>query len=509
LGETMIDEAAIEAAGGLTQSRLGRLLGTVSFLVGISSAGAIKKAHKAFVGRRLQSGYPQINARVWLYIPSTPAAGSTLTLNGTAITLVSSGATGNQVNISGTAPVLQNTLLALAAFINASADAQISKFYAISSYHGLWLYARQPGSVGNGLTIATTISGAALDNPVTVGGYTGELPTVTLSQTSTSSIPNARTISATQTDSFRAIGAGIVLKGGGFSSPPTYAPTNAGDAWEVIIDTDAPVLELRTWAQNTGIMVFVDDIQVQDYAPVLTGNASICLLKLDFAGVRRFRRIRFVGANFYFAGIIVGPRDTVYQPKDLLPLLVVMGTSYEAGVGSATGLTPMAHLARRLGCRLYTNGISSSGWNTASPNTPAERVTNYILNLTPPSHMGAAPEIGAMVWWLGINDTGGDMTAALVKAKAAVDGIKAALPNLPQVFVACDTPQGQTSGSANVNTMLAAAAAYAGAPLLDNTVVTATNESFLTKEDGVHPAGPWTAQVRGEAIAEEFLAAFG
>jgi hypothetical protein len=480
--------------------------GSPAALYGATPTGSVRRILKSFAGRRLGAGYPQINARAPLYCPNNPAASSTITLNGTVVTFVASGATGNQVNIGGTNFL---TLQNLAVLINASADAQLAKFYAAAARSGIILYARIPGAAGNGLTIATTISGATLDSAVTIGGYTGELPTVTLSQTSTSSIPNARTVAASATDAVRAIGSNIVLKGGGFVSPPTYAPTNSADTWEVFFDWFGSVFELRTWSQNSGLMAFVDDVPIQDHQTIQTGNASQSLLKIDFAGVRRWRRIRIVGINFYYSGLYVGPLDTVYQPKEPIQAITVVGTSYEAGTGSGQGLTPMSHLARKLGLKLYGNGIGSSGWNTSAPNDPATRITTYLANLANPAVFGASPEIVALVWWLGINDMGGNMTTALAALKAGVDAANLSLPNIPQVFVGCDTANGPNTNSDLVNAMLTSGAAYANAPLIANTVITAVNSGELTSQDGIHPVSVLGAAVRGEAIAEAMLTVFG
>lgn len=114
-----------------------------------------------------------------------PTAADTLTLNGTAITFVASGATGNQVNIGAT---LSATLASLAALINGSADAQLSKFTAIVNpgNTALYLVAKTPGVGGNALTLvksstAITLSGA------TLSGATAQDISTMLNATSTSS----------------------------------------------------------------------------------------------------------------------------------------------------------------------------------------------------------------------------------------------------------------------------------------------------------------------------------
>jgi hypothetical protein len=66
-----------------------------------------------------------------IQIGANPTAGQTLTINGTVITFVASGATGNQVNIGAAA---SNTASNLLTFLQGSADAQLVKYtYSLSS----------------------------------------------------------------------------------------------------------------------------------------------------------------------------------------------------------------------------------------------------------------------------------------------------------------------------------------------------------------------------------------
>lgn len=98
---------------------------------------------------------------------SQPSNNSTITLNGTVVTFVTSGAVGNQVNIGVD---LAATLVALKAFLDASTDAQIIKCtYAVSATVLTITYATA-GTAGNSFTLAAgtvpasngTVSGATL-----------------------------------------------------------------------------------------------------------------------------------------------------------------------------------------------------------------------------------------------------------------------------------------------------------------------------------------------------------
>jgi hypothetical protein len=98
-----------------------------------------------------------------------PTANDTLTIDGTAVTFVSSGASGNQVNIGLS---LAATLTALLTFLNSSTDAglALNNYYVVGST--LYIVDKVAGASGNGHTLvksstAITLSGATL----TGGGW--------------------------------------------------------------------------------------------------------------------------------------------------------------------------------------------------------------------------------------------------------------------------------------------------------------------------------------------------
>jgi hypothetical protein len=113
---------------------------------------------------------------------SQPVDGNTITIGGgtsTVVTFKASGATGNQVNIG---PTLGDTLVALAAFLNGSADANIvlSK-YAVdppspggsgqgSGANTLLIATKVVGTAGNAYTIATNVPGATVSGATQSGG---------------------------------------------------------------------------------------------------------------------------------------------------------------------------------------------------------------------------------------------------------------------------------------------------------------------------------------------------
>ena len=112
-----------------------------------------------------------------------PTASDTITFNGTAVTFVASGATGNQVNIGGSLPV---TLASLLTFLNGSADTQIVKFryYVVGST--LYVAAAATGAGGNSLTLAKSSTAITLSG-ATLSGGTGTDVSTTLGLTQASS----------------------------------------------------------------------------------------------------------------------------------------------------------------------------------------------------------------------------------------------------------------------------------------------------------------------------------
>ena len=108
-------------------------------------------ATSATTGASSAVGFFNPNAFSVLTITGQPANNTTLTFNGTVVTFVTSGATGNQVTIGASAAA---TFTALLTFLNASSDAQILKFsFAGSSNPNLICSAVAPGAAGTNLTV--------------------------------------------------------------------------------------------------------------------------------------------------------------------------------------------------------------------------------------------------------------------------------------------------------------------------------------------------------------------
>ena len=121
-----------------------------------------------------------------------PAANSTLTLNGTALTFVTSNPSANQVLIGTN---LAATLANLATVVNGSSDTQVSKFTAVAGPATFYLYADAAGTAGNSLTVTAsgTANATVLASPMTGGGGTDISVLTGLSLSTTSTGSNAAT----------------------------------------------------------------------------------------------------------------------------------------------------------------------------------------------------------------------------------------------------------------------------------------------------------------------------
>ena len=106
---------------------------------------------------------------------SNPSPGDTITINGTVVEFVASGAVGNQANIGSTLPI---TLSNLTASLNESTDNGIASCTYTSDSSHLYLQAANPGVLGNNILIsasAATPSGTTL-----IGGSTAAVSGSTL-----------------------------------------------------------------------------------------------------------------------------------------------------------------------------------------------------------------------------------------------------------------------------------------------------------------------------------------
>jgi hypothetical protein len=98
---------------------------------------------------------------------ANPANADTLTIDGTAVEFVTSGATGNEVNIGTSLAV---TLASLVAFLNASADAHLSLMTYTVTGSVLYITSKLTGTAGDSYTLAKLSTAIAVSGADLTGG---------------------------------------------------------------------------------------------------------------------------------------------------------------------------------------------------------------------------------------------------------------------------------------------------------------------------------------------------
>lgn len=159
----------------------------------IAAGGAI-----AATGTITFSGQPSVASQATGTIVvsgGVPLDNDTVTVNGTVVTWKTSGATGNQVNIGGTAAL---SATALYTFLAASADSNISACtYADNGTGTITVTAKVWGTAGNSITLSESSTNLTVSGATLSGGTAGN--TVTVNGVALQFIPNAQT-SPTSTD---------------------------------------------------------------------------------------------------------------------------------------------------------------------------------------------------------------------------------------------------------------------------------------------------------------------
>lgn len=162
--------ANLNAAAGIVQTALQGLLASTTFVynsvydtftltsptTGAASSVSFAQAPTAF-------GY--------VGFAGQPSNNDVLVINGTTVTFVTSGATGNQVNIGVSVAA---TMTAFAAFLNASADANISKMtFTSDGVSKVYAVSKVVGTPGNAYTLVKTTGANLSVSGATLTGGTG------------------------------------------------------------------------------------------------------------------------------------------------------------------------------------------------------------------------------------------------------------------------------------------------------------------------------------------------
>lgn len=115
-----------------------------------------------------------------------PANNDTLTIQGTAITFRTSGATGNQVNIAGTTAQMATDL---ATFLNASTDANVSLMTYMAVGNAVYPISKLIGTAGNAYTLAKSGTNPTLSGSTLSGGSGTSIASLLKGRATQASLP--------------------------------------------------------------------------------------------------------------------------------------------------------------------------------------------------------------------------------------------------------------------------------------------------------------------------------
>ncbi|MCY0926225.1 SGNH/GDSL hydrolase family protein [Streptomyces sp. H27-H1] len=364
-----------------------------------------------------------------------------------------------------------------------------------------------------------TIRRGGIDPSLIDAVYSGTAPTITTTQTTTSSIttpvkyaPPLVTLAGSDVrGDFLFLGATDFAIGAGAPDssyalptskiPHTYASGQSSWAFEFV--TDAPELELRFKYISAASMYRLSiDGRPMTLAPQSVGGTTAGsghMLKIAF-GSSVYRRIRVDMYSVPFGGIYIGTDYRLYRPVTSRGRLMVLGDSITDGsaqnAGGGTG-TWLYKAARMLGVTdVWDQARGGTGYITAGSyavfgDRLAADVTAY------------APDV--LIIKGGYNDNGGNQTTVGTAAAALYSAAKTALPSTQIIVVGPLAPTATPStGIVNTDNTLAAQALAAGLPFVSlvtgetknstgavistqNPYITTANVTSYIGADSVHP----------------------
>jgi lysophospholipase L1-like esterase len=256
------------------------------------------------------------------------------------------------------------------------------------------------------------LEAAILSDAAAVGG---PAPTITLGQPNGGSqIAHGVDVNAIvhpdpkagilSTDYFRYLGMAPGAAGGGFTgfvgsiNVTNLAPGAAmglivefefdGSEFELI---EAANDDVSTSGSTIGMYrLTIDGVPVSDMptpTEVFAGPTYRRLVSFD--GVRAQRRIRVEYGNAYFAGVTIGPSDTIYKPfTPVGARCIVLGDSYTYGKAADAWFTGYApQLGQIMGWDLWPSGVRATGYLNPSKHILkqpfASRVQHDVIGYDP------------------------------------------------------------------------------------------------------------------------------
>lgn len=430
----VIGHDASDKGGRFAASRLGRM--------GSLAAWAVP---------RTQPYYPRTSPAVaasgTIRFTANPAAGETFGLNGTTITVVASGATGNQINRGA---ALANTLENLIAFLQASTDANLSAALYMLAGGGdagdtdgtLYITHLTPGAAGNAFALATTTT-ATLSGATLSGGTDGR--TLALKVSLVNALSAGRAVYAAR----KTINA-IPAQGGGkitllgvrdydlSATPPwktvTQAAARSNPAWGAAFHTtncSAVCIQMKgSTGGGANVVLKVDDQWVTVTPLTVPLSASLFYYYLPLPGSVPHRvEIRGYGAGGAHVQAVWVPQGGDIHPAPVRgPKCAILGDSYCAGtVHTGYGATSWpTFFAEVMGWDdVYNLGDSGTGI----------LATNGATGLKYRDRVADVPVAAdVVIVQMSVNDAATAAASIVAEAGLLIDAIKIQAPDADIVF---------------------------------------------------------------------------
>lgn len=275
---------------------------------------------------------------------------------------------------------------------------------------------------------------------------TGGTATVTGNGVTVPAVSTLTTEGQVNHDKFTYTGAG------GFVPAGTTSPTNrcvkatsltgptTGQAYKVHFMFHGTTIGIKVFEDNTNLLFRVDGVLVSATATALpNNNINLYETLLTFATAGP-RLITIEGdSQTCFAGVFVGPNDSIAKAEVRGPRGIIFGTSIELGVGSspnneATFSWPR-QLGQIIGCDdIWQSAVSGAGYKNVGLGSVTLR-TRLATDYTPFGPFD-------FVIWAGL--TVNDMTsntAAAIAAEALLcwQAVQTATPGVPQFVISCES----------------------------------------------------------------------
>lgn len=246
--------------------------------------------------------------------------------------------------------------------------------------------------------------------------------------------------------------------------PNTYA--SGQSTWSVEFGTDAQIFQVRMKYISTATRyrLSIDGRKVTDLMQPSNGitPGSGHLITFDL-GSTAPRHIRFDFTTFPFGGVYVPPTAQIWSAPLRGRRAAVLGDSISDGSSANTGGsagTWVDRYARLMGYHdMWRQGRGGTGYIT--PGSFAVFRDRVAGDVTP-------WEFNELIIWGGFNDSTGSQPEIATAADLLYETVQSALPSCEVIVAGCWSPTGTPStGQANTNATLRAAALAAGLPFID------------------------------------------